>query len=71
MKHHPDVEYNEDLLLNDDSDSILTKEDPTLIGMLFSLHGLYIIGSLGLFLVINYSLELFDSKDHKKKIHSH
>ena len=68
MKHHPDIEYNEDLLLNDENDSILNKEDPTLIGMLFSLHGMYIIASFAVFLGINYALDLTEGGSKRKKV---
>lgn len=70
MKHHPDIEYNEDLLLNDENDSILTQENPTLIGMLFSLHGIYIIASFLVFLGINYALDLSESNNKRKKVHN-
>lgn len=71
MKHHPDIEYNEDLLLNDENDSILTQENPTLIGMLFSLHGIYIIASFILFLGINYALDLSEGSGSKRrKVHT-
>lgn len=71
MKHHPDIEYNEDLLLNDENDSILTQENPTLLGMLFSLHGMYIVASFLLFLGINYALDLSEGSGSKRrKVHS-
>lgn len=70
MKHHPDIEYNEDLLLNDENDSILAQENPTLIGMLFSLHGMYIVASFLVFLGINYALDLSESSSLKRrKVH--
>ncbi len=69
MKHHPDIEYNEDLLLNDENDTILKRDDPTLIGILFSLHGGYIICSFLIFLGINYALDLTDGSNKKRKVH--
>ena len=70
MKHHPDVEYDEDLLLNDENDNILTKEDPSIIEMFFSLHGVYIIASFLLFLGLNYSLDFLDGKSKIRKVRS-
>lgn len=67
MKHHPDIEYDEDLLLNDENDSILTKDEPTLFGMFFTLHGAYIIASFVLFLGLNYAIDLTEDKLHRKK----
>jgi len=69
MKHHPDLEYDEDLLLNDENDQLLNKEDTGFLNVLFSLHGSYIFISFFVFLVIDYMLDFSDSGNSKRKVH--
>lgn len=69
MKHHPDLEYDEDLLLNDENDQLLNRDDVGFLNVMFSLHGSYIFLSLSLFLVIDYLLDMFDNSGKKKKVH--
>lgn len=67
LRHSPDEEYDEDAVLNEDNDSLLMKEDPSMFDILFTLHGAYIILSLGIFLGINYALDVVDQKPRTRK----
>jgi hypothetical protein len=68
LRHHPDEIYDEDAVLNDESDSILTKDDGGLFDLFFSIHGGYIFLSLGLFFALNYILDVADKKSSSAKL---
>ena len=68
MKHHPDIEYDEDLLLNDENDHLLNTEDVGFLNILFSLHGSYIFLSFGAFLIIDYIIDITERGNNKKRL---
>ena len=70
MKHHPDIEYDEDLLLNDENDHLLDTQDVGFLNILFSLHGSYIFMSFAIFMVIDYIIDIADSTGSKKRVHA-
>ena len=69
MKHHPDIEYDEDLLLNDENDHLLNREDVGFLNVLFSLSGSYIFASFALFMMIDYVCDIGDNSS-KKRVHA-
>ncbi len=64
LRHHPDKVYDEDAILNQD-DNIFFKEEPSIFKIFFTLQGAYIFVSLAVMLVLNYALDLFESKSRK------
>lgn len=69
LKHHPDLEYDEELLLNDENDQLLNKEDVGIVNVLFSTHGAIIFGSFSLLLLLDYIIDMTDGKK-KRKVHT-
>ena len=67
LKHHHDLEYDEELLLNDENDQLLNREDVGVLNVLISVHGSYIIASVGLFLLLDYFIDMLGSR---KKVHN-
>lgn len=69
LKHHPDLEYDEEFLLNDDNDHLLSREDAGVVNVLFSVHGSYIFFSFFVFFIIDYLIDLTEGSK-KRKVHN-
>lgn len=70
LRHDPDEEYDEDSILDEETEGPLKKEDVTLLSVFFTLHGAYILLSLGVFFGINYALENMDQPTRRRKVKS-
>jgi hypothetical protein len=57
LRHHPDLEYDEDKILDDDNDDILNQEEPSIFSIFFTFNGSCIIASFVVFLMLNYLLD--------------
>jgi hypothetical protein len=68
LRHHADEDYDEESVLNDENDSILFKEDPSLISVFFTFQGICIISSFAVFLALNYLLDNLTGNVKKNKI---
>jgi hypothetical protein len=68
LRHNADEDFDEESVLNDDNDSILTKEEPSIVSVFFTFQGVCILFSFGVFLMLNYLLNnLTDSPARKLK----
>ncbi len=64
-RHNPEEVYDEDAALNED-DSVLVNDEQSIFNIFFTIHGAYILVSMGVFLVLNYALESFETNDRRK-----
>ena len=65
LRHNPDLEFDEEKILNEDNDHLLFKEDPSFFNIFFTFNGMCIIASFLIFLFINYYIDIF-TKENKK-----
>lgn len=67
-KHDVDEEFDEEAELATEEDVIIAKKERTIVDTLFSLPGIVILGSFGVFLILNNFIDtLEERKSHKLK----
>jgi hypothetical protein len=57
LRHHTDLEIDEDRILNEDSDHLLEQEEPSIFSIFFTFHGMCIVASFVVFLILNQLLD--------------
>jgi hypothetical protein len=70
LRHNPDEDFDEEAVLNDETDSFLIKDEPSIIGVFFTFQGVCILVSFAVFLLLNSLIDSFsgDSRKIKTKI---
>jgi hypothetical protein len=68
LRHHADEDFDEDAVLNDESDSLLFKEDPSILSVFFTSQGVCILTSFVVFMVLNYMLDSMSGAPKKTKV---
>jgi hypothetical protein len=66
LRHNADEDFDEESVLNDENDSILMKEEPSIFGVFFTLQGICILISFGVFLSLNYLLDNLTGESGRK-----
>lgn len=66
LRHSPDEELDEEEAMNSEDDRIIEPDEPSILSILFTVQGGYIIASFVVFLAINYGLDVIDSKPSSK-----
>ncbi len=64
MRHHNDEIYDEEAILLEEEDTILTKEEPNVFNIFKTAYGGMILISLGMFFVLNHLID--DSVPRRK-----
>jgi hypothetical protein len=64
-RHNPEEIYDEDSALYED-ESVFVNEEISMLNIFFTIHGAYILISLGVFLVLNYFLEGLEKNSRSK-----